>query len=275
MLAITPIRRYPDPPRILSIAPPRPRPSPTTIPILFSIDNLTTAARLAHLHQIAFPEQPDLLAREIDLTSEESLSQAAARFLQRVDNELFPVYWDIWFEVGEMDWCLYNIPIACQGFGAGYDDPADYQEPICLFLRLAERQYFGPEYNEPFVEACPQFADAPVAFMGSIDRLSEPLRDMELAGPLTALPGLIDMVFQQTDNPWLDVNPEMQAESGQVIDWDTETVADLAALWRAAKPILEEVWALADWVEEAPAERLNAVMNTLLNAYIRKVWNNE
>jgi hypothetical protein len=275
MLEITPIGRYSDPPGILSIAPPRSRPSPTTTSNFLSIEDLTAAARLAQLHQIAFPDQLDLLKREIDLSSEESLSQAAANFLQRVDNGLFPVYWDIWFEVGEMDWCLYNIPLACQGFGAGYDDPADYQEPICLFLRLAERQYFDREEGQTIVETYPQFADVPAAVLDSIDRISEPLRDLELAGPLAALPGLIDMVFQQTGNSWLDVSPEMHAESGQVIYWEAETVAELATLWRAAKPILESVWALAEWVTEAPAERLDKVMNTLLNAYVRKVWNNE
>jgi hypothetical protein len=67
----------------------------------------------------------------------------------------------------------------------------------------------------------------------------------------------------------------MHAESGQVICWDAETVAELAALWRVAKPTLEGVWGLTEWVAEDPAERLGEVMNTLLTAYIRKVWNNE
>jgi hypothetical protein len=230
---------------------------------------------LAYLYQISFPGQLDLLGQEINLASEESLSRAAARFLQRVESELFPVYWDIWFEVGEIDWCLYNTPIACQGFGAGHDDPADYPEPICLFLRLAERQYFDREDDQTIAEIYPQLADVPVVVLDSIDQLSEPLRNMEPAGRLAAISGLIDMVFQQTGNPWLDVSPEMHAESGQAICWDAETVAELATLWRAAKPTLEGVWRLTEWVAEDPAERLGEVMNTLLTAYIRKVWNNE
>ena len=275
MLAITTVGRGPDPPGFLSISPPCPKPSATTGRSSLSIDNLTLTARLANLYQISFPGRLDLLEQEIDLASEESLSEATARFLQRVESKLFPVYWDIWFEVGEMDWCLYNIPIACQGFGVGYDDPADYPEPICLFLRLAERQYFERGDDQTIAEIYPQLVDVPAVVLDTIDRLSEPLQNMELAGPLAAIPGLIDMVFQQTGNPWLDVNPEMHAESGQVICWDEETVAELASLWSAAKPILDGVWALTEWVAEDPAERLGEVINTLLTAYIRKVWNNE
>jgi hypothetical protein len=275
MPAIIPIGRRPDPPRILNLIPRHPRLAPSSIPAFLSIDSLTAAARLAQLYQMAFPGQPELLEREIDLASEESLCQAAANFLERVGDELFPVDWDVWFELGELDWCLYNIPIACQGFAAGYDDPADYPEPICLFLRLAEGQFFGSEDDEPLVEAYPQFVDVPGAVLDNIDRLSEPLRNAELAGPLVALPGLIDMAFQQTGNPWLDVSPEMHAESGEIIPWEAETIADLAGLWRAARPTLEGVWALAEWVSESPAERLSEVISTLLNASIRKEWNDE
>jgi hypothetical protein len=272
MLAITAVGRHPDPPGFLGIAPPCPKSSATKDRRSLSIDNLTLAARLASLYQISFPGRLDLLEQEIDLASEESLSEATARFLQRVESELFPVYWDIWFEVGEMDWCLYNIPIACQGFGVGYDDPADYPEPICLFLRLAERQYFDREDDQAIAEIYPQLVDVPAVILDGIDRLSKPLQDMDLlrpvvARPLAAIPGLIDMVFQQTGNPWLDVSPEMYAESGQVICWDAETVAELAALWLVAKPTLEGVWELTEWVAEDPAERLREVMNTLLTAY--------
>jgi hypothetical protein len=201
MLAFTAVDRSPDTPGFLSIAPPCPKPSATTGRSSLSIDNLTHTARLANLYQISFPSRLDLLEQEIDLASEESLSQATARFLQRVESELFPVYWDIWFEVGEMDWCLYNIPLACQGFGVGYDDPADYPEPICLFLRLAERQYFEKADDQTIAEIYSQLVDVPAVVLDGIDRLSELLQDMGLTGPLAAIPGLTDRVFQQTGNP--------------------------------------------------------------------------
>jgi len=120
-----------------------------------------------------------------------------------------------------------------------------------LFLRLAARQRFDREDDQTIAETYPQLVDVPDIVLDSIDRLSEPLQDMELTGPvvarpLAAIPGLIDMVFQQTGNLWLDVSPEMYAESSQVICWDAKTVTKLAALWRVAKPTLEGVWGLTE-----------------------------
>jgi hypothetical protein len=63
------------------------------------------------------------------------------------------------------------------------------------------------------------------------------------------------------------------AEMGSDLPWDDlETVAWLTESWQAARPRLEQVWALVDWCSPQPigppdSERLDAIVDLLLQAY--------
>lgn len=218
---------------------------------------------------MVFPDYPEWLTEEaVDWESEEDVTAAVERFLQRV-NTLFPVHdeiWDIDLEVAE--WRLSEIPVIPMGVDEWYDGWDDLQEPASYLLHLRHsRCDDGDSDRDEFAELYP---DHQLPKYLEAHRLVETLRQMELPESLNALPDLILMLDHNTGNAWLDVGELSLAEGGGYPQWNAEDVTWLAEEWRKAQPILDRIHQLLDWHNESPDEvafKLTAVRDVLFDAY--------
>ncbi|MCI0578781.1 MAG: hypothetical protein L0332_13535 [Chloroflexi bacterium] len=225
---------------------------------------LAFAKRLAELYEMVFPEQPEWLDEELDWVEGEDVAQAVAHFLERVAEHRFPLDTDlVGVDPDACEWVLWHIPVTPLGFAAGYSDEWEYfREPAQLLVKLSWSDYLVEDTQAYLAKEYPQL-DIPAGFeTGGLSRL---LREMDLDGPLAALPELLDMVREETGNVWLDYAYEVLAETGGFPDWEDNHAA-LAEEWREASPVAERVYALMSWVEEDLTGRLALVMDTLLAA---------
>lgn len=219
---------------------------------------------------MVFPDHPEWLTEEaVDWESEEKVTAAVERFLQRV-NSLFPVHDDIWdIDLEVAEWRLYEIPVIPMGYDEWYDGWDDLKEPApyLLHLRYSQHQEEHSPFRDDFTDLYP---DHQLSSYLEAHRLVETLRQMELPEPLNALPDLILMLDHNTGNAWLDVGELSLAEGGGYPQWNADDVAWLAEEWRKAQPILDRIHQLLDWQNGSPDEvafKLTAVRDVLFDAY--------
>ena len=253
------------------------RNSPSTLlrPDLPPLSLLLLADKLADLYEMVFPDNPEWLDEEVVAwKDEQDVGSAVERFLGRVSN-LFPVqddFWDTDLEV--IEWRLWEIPIITMGYDIYYDEWIDLKEPAAYLLHMCHSRpdEDSPARRDDFAGLYP---DHQVPRSLEPDCLVETLRQVIAEEgetlPLEALPDLIEKLDQNTGNVWLDVGEITLAESGYP-EWSREEVEWLAAEWQKAKPVLEGVNRLLDWLNETPEEvydKLTAVRDALLTAYNR------
>jgi hypothetical protein len=261
-------------PRLLNLAPPAHDPSSVAPgPITGTqLSRLLAAAKLARRYHDIFPQHPEWLQETFvwhSSDAEEALARMVETFLGRVEERLFPVMVDVW-EVEEALYYLEQIPIIPQGLEHWYYDQFDdYREPLALLLHIEHRQE-GDDGCNTLEEAYPGY-DFPAGL--DLGAVAAGLRRMDLPEPLSGLLEAAAMVQCDCGNAWMDYSASDLAEMGTDLPWDDpETVAWLVETWQEARPRLERVWALVDWcspqaVGPADAERLDAVVESLLQAY--------
>lgn len=263
-------------PRILTLALPAHDP-PLVAPNSLTgthLSRLLAAACLAQRYCDVFPQHPDWLRETFDWQqddAEEAFAGMTETFLARVEEHLFPVMVDVW-DV-ELDHALYyleQIPIVPQGLEHWYyDDFDNYREPLALLLHIEHRHELDDGSNT-LREAYPDY-DFPADL--DLGAVAAGLRQMALPDPLSGLIEAVAMVQCDCENPWMDYSVSDLAEMGTDLPWsDRETVTWLAESWQEARPRLERVWALVDWcssqsVGPSDCERLNAIVELLLQAY--------
>lgn len=244
------------------------------------LTHLLLADRLAALYEMVFPDRSTWLDEEIaDWTAEDKVVAAVEQFLGRV-SALFPVHNECWeSELELIEWRLDEIPVAPFGFDFWHEEWEEFSEPIPYLLHLFfSRPHEVHHYRlNSFADLYP---DHQVPLALAPHRLVDILRQMgagensgvPISAPLDALPDLIEMLAQQTGNPWLDVSEMALAEGGGFPQWQREEVEWLAEAWQEAEPVLARVNDLLDWQNGSPeaiADKLTAVRDVLLDAYNR------
>jgi hypothetical protein len=236
------------------------------------LDYLLIAARLAELYEIVFPQHPEWLAELVDWPDEEAMAGAVARFLKRA-GRFFPLIDECWeLDLEIIEWRLYAIPVVPQGFDLWHDSWDEFYEPAPYLLHMLwhRDEMDSPDRPDEFTCLYPEHS-----VPRSLDprRLVPTLRRMALPEPLAALPDLIEMLSQSTNNLWLDIGEIALMEGGGYPQWDPQEVAFLAEEWQKAKPICERVHALLAWHNDPPAtsrRKVTAVHRLLLEAYARQ-----
>jgi hypothetical protein len=263
-------------PRLLNLTP-RAHDPPSVAPNLLTgthLSLLLAATRLATRYLQVFPRHPEWLQETFDWQArdaEEAFARMTESFLARVEEHLFPVMVDVWdVELDNALYYLEQIPIIPQGLEHWYyDDLDNYREPLALLLHIEHRQE-GDEGSDTLRQAYPSYNFAAGLDLG---RVATGLRRMDLPEPLSGLVEAVAMVQSDCGNAWMDYSASDLAEMGSDLPWDhPETVAWLAETWQAARPRLEQVWALVDWcspqaVGPPEGERLDAIVDLLLRAY--------
>lgn len=229
---------------------------------------LQLAKRLAELYHLAFPEKGDWLDETIAWGDDEAVAQATEQFLNRVNSHRFPVDTDIIdIDADACEWVLWHAPVLPLGFAAGYAEEWEYiREPVQLLIKLTYGDCLDENAPVCLADDYPNLV-IPDGF--STNGLSKVLREMNLAGPLAALPDMLAMVQEETGNAWLDYAYSYLAESGGFPNWETD-YEWLVEDWAEARPIADQVFALIDWVEESLDERLKLVMGSLVTAHTRR-----
>jgi hypothetical protein len=270
-------------PRLLALAPPPPvalrQPPSVPPPPPDRLDGyrLRLAHRPASLYQQLFPDAPAWRQTDVP-TDGDGLLLAIEHFLSQVNRERFPVIDELWEdELEDADWRLWQIPLDLQGLAVWDEEEWNYYpEPTRLLLYLGswsnldEDEADYPAANEPAADepvAGSRFLKPayPYAFPHDfrLDGLAAVLAEMALPAPLDGLPDLITLALADGDNGWLDYTNNDLAECGGCFpSWDEWP--EWYQAWQAAEPILQRVKRLVDWVKQAPAERLDAVVAALL-----------
>lgn len=239
---------------------------------------LLLADRLAALYALAFPEEEGWLDEVVGAwTDEADVEEALGRFLQRVNQRLFPVWVEVWeIELEAIEWRLYEIPLLTLGFDIWDEGWDDFPEPIPYLLHLIYGRWRGNDMGQD--EFAALYPEHPVPYGLEPQRLATASRSLAgeageaalLPAPLDALPDLIAMLCQDTGNIFLDVGEMGLAEGGGHPDWTAENVALLAAQWREAEPLWGRIQRLLAWQGGTPEEvagKLTAVRRALLAAW--------
>lgn len=148
--------------------------------------------------------------------------------------------------------------------------------PKAEILSLQAANYGGEKPDmlgiaHSFRQALPDW-DMPAAF--NLALLIAPLRQMALPEPLSILPTVVEIVYEQSGNIWLDLS-EVFYYSGyhEPLVWEDKTTLEwLHSSWQEAQTILQTIGQLTCWVEQNPQEHLKEIMNLLLRTYIQEVW---
>ena len=237
-----------------------------------SVEILRLADRLAELYEAIFPNHPEWMTQEVvNWQNEDDVAAAVQRFLKRV-NAKFPVYDELWeYDLDSIEWQLHEIPVIAMGYDIWYDEWQEFNEPIPYLLHMGYSRWQEVILNrrDEFSNLYPEHR-----MPRSLEphRLVDKLRQRKLLEPLAALPDLIQMLFAETSNIWLDVEELSLAESGGFPQWSLENVTNLTEAWQEAQPVVARVNRLLDWRNESSEAidlKLTAVRDALLDAYQR------
>lgn len=234
---------------------------------------LVLSHRLAAMYPLVFPTH-NWQEMPVHLTLEQVANQVET-FLRQVNEHLFPVETEVdCCDPDYLEQFLSLIHIQPAGFGYqdgqhylgdDEDTPDDYDEPIGFLLCLAHEA-------PATVRAWYPDWDMPAAF--NLALLIAPLRQMALPEPLSILPTVIEIVYEQSGNIWLDLS-EVFYYSGyhEPLVWEDKTTLEwLHSSWQEAQTILQTIGQLTCWMEQNPQEHLKEIMNLLLRTYIQEVW---
>ncbi len=182
-------------------------------------------------------------------------------FCAAVERLFFPVY-----ECDEMEHVLACIPFT--RFGWSYDHFHDLdQRPGTLLLRaLCAEPYEGT-------------VGARVVLLEAVEGLgiarelllrlpSDGLAPQDLhralaETPYAAAADFADWTWGQTDLAFLDCDDDTEVYA---LDWTDDNVQELARQWRSAEALMERVTALANWLEQAPADNFARLLEAALAA---------
>ncbi|MCA9986284.1 MAG: hypothetical protein KDE59_18375, partial [Anaerolineales bacterium] len=149
----------------------------------------------------------------------------------------------------------------------------DFPEPTCCLLALWGLHWeAGWDTAEELWTTTGRYANLdlkevrPDQLSAALPAILDQLLTRPLAGPLAALPTLLQLIFKETGNLFLDFGPDELAESGLTFSWREETVLALQADWREAAPRLAALEALEHWVA-TDARALQRIFDLLLAAW--------
>ncbi len=231
---------------------------------------LTLALQLARNYHVVLPDHPEWLDESVAWSGDMALFADTILFLERVNEHCFPVQTELMAEeVDECAWLLTWAPLQPGGLYL-WDDWMEYSEPIPFLCYLQHQVWARTHAPQQLDDEA--YSDLMVNPGLDILELDDVLNQMVAQGqlilppPLDALPSLIGMVTQTTQNFWLDCSEEALSD-GERVSWDDLDVARLMVEWQEARPVLEQVNALLRWVEQETRPRLETIAELLNQAY--------
>jgi hypothetical protein len=229
-------------------------------------DYLVTLLRrieLLALYRLYFPEQYARSKKRTFPTVAEAYSPLEAEFLELVDVHLFPIHLDFMIYASGPDERSAVIPARSLGqdwWNVEYDDlSAGWQFMLYLIgqasaedLTLQQPQLV-PERDSPLVGV----DWSRVQWDEYEARWNEVAK--QLHPSLAHFPRLIEVVYHDTGNAFLDTHDEAPLED---FFWKKEDMDILIDHYRQAETIIGQIESLMEWLGEAP-EHLQTVLKLL------------
>jgi hypothetical protein len=203
--------------------------------------------------------------RELDILGMSTPEEQIAAFAQFFEDRYFPL--DDSFKYGDVESytdLTRGIPIV--PLGLSYDDyheiTWDWREGYQLMTYLVQSPY--DDVRASLAEACAEHVPEELLRQvpeegfspGELHRLLD-------ESPYRGLALWADIVWGNTGNVFLDTDLELLWQEG-FPPWDRETVENLTREWQQAEVIQREVFDLAEWLEQDPAERFGELLNFIL-----------
>ena len=204
--------------------------------------------------------------RETEILSETTPANQIARFASYFEDRYFPL-WEYYQneEAEGYDEIVRGIPVIIRGLSySDYDEVASsWRSGAQLMTYLVESPY-EEGARIAIGEACKEIV--PVELLQKVPEKGFSMKELHqlLDGtPHAALGIWADIWFQNTGNPFLDIDEEMFGYS-ELPEWDRENVEGLTNDWQQADRLDQGVAKMRDWLEEKPAERFGELLDFIL-----------
>lgn len=186
----------------------------------------STAAPFSHFPEIPSPQEQE--------------------FWYLFNQRLFPIELDEWELEGRLKW----IPFYPRDL-AWYDaNIEDFDPSIQFLLCLYEPSWLQSDWQSHFNIEPPPVAEAEQIDWHRLNSLCQ-----QAIQPLNYLSQAVSLIDHSTENIWLDST----YESGLFFDWSIDNIDFLAAQWKQAQTLWENVEALALWLQDSPDHKLATI----------------
>jgi len=213
------------------------------------------------LRQIAFPVY--------DALRDKSPYVCYLALLHHIEDKLFPIYYvdEDWLELngeeGE-DPILYleqdGIPIRLMGVDPYFDGPNDIESPAvaaCLCFRSWDGCHASmtPAVFDCLADVRDEFQFPDPFPIVAVNQVKTP-RGRKWIGPWDGLRDLYAYCHSSTGSVFLDNAMSAHFEGAENPRWDPDEIKGLARDWAYARPIVERINVMRDYLDERPVERV-------------------
>lgn len=189
----------------------------------------------------------------------EAYSQKEIEFFKLVDQNLFPVSWELYedeaLHEGQRDNAIWVQSLGPEWWECGPQDLAEGWQILLILTLTIKAEDTGGLSDETL-----QILNERKAGELSWPKLEWLCQNNGVSPPLNALPKALEMLDRSTGNVWLDYTDE--SPYGEAV-WCEEDMVELAGQYRAASERIDQVMDFFDWMQAYP-ENLREVV---------KLWN--
>lgn len=233
-----------------------------------SLDGIRYAESLRNLYALADAFTPDAAP----VIRRGGGDAAVGLFLGAFQHAHFPLEE---VEDGIEAWANYGLderlPVTAFGFDCcDGPNPEEFRPGLRFLMALTDNDFLYTSRSE-LLAMVAGFYGAEVADRLEQDTMPDlPTIEVRVKStPFAAVGSFLRWLAHDTGNGFLDVAAHHAFE--EVIPWTPEDVAGLDRQWREARPLMEAVHHLTDWLETGPAAaRASALLDVVLGAARRR-----
>lgn len=229
--------------------------------------SLAECAEVLRLYQHYFPAE--YAASEASITHDPDTSQAYSlrelEFMALVEQRLFPIAHDLMADADER---YFSIPICSQAIDA--EGVRDLQPGLQALIGLIGGACADVDWKALLALAppgsCPPLTEIDTEGQYEVDWDQFEARCAQLGKSMQKIGAALSVVSYSTNTLWLDYTDEMMSYGGFEFLWTVEAIDYLAAEWRKADALLDQLNTVLDWLDASPDRigQLVAIWNSCL-----------